>query len=124
MTNRVKYDIIQIIPQGKFIKRRKIYLIRITKSEKEALENAGLIRYRKVKEGIEIQSPNIYVANREHLSRSKTYYVVEEPKIMKFLGLWVDKPRKNKNHNNKNKNYNSHKFNNNNQKREFNRNDK
>ena len=124
MTNRVKYDIIQIIPQGKFIKRRKIYLIRITKSEKEALENAGLIRYRKVKEGIEIQSPNIYVANREHLSRSKTYYVVEEPKIMKFLGLWVDKPRKNKNHNNKNKNYNPHKFNNNNQKREFNRNDK
>ena len=99
-------------------------MIRITKSEKEALENAGLIRYRKVKEGIEIQSPNIYVANREHLSRSKTYYVVEEPKIMKFLGLWVDKPRKNKNHNNKNKNYNPHKFNNNNQKREFNHNDK
>lgn len=94
-------------------------MIKITKSQKEALENAKLIRYRKVKGGIEVESPNIYVANREHLSRSKTYYVVEEPKIMKFLGLWKDKPKKNKNHN-KNKNYN----NNYNKKKDFNKNDK
>lgn len=91
-------------------------MIKISKSQKEALEKAGLIRYRKTKEGIEIQSPNIYVANREHLSRSKSYYVVEEPKIMKFLGFWKDNPRKNKNHNNKNFN--------NNKKRDFKRDDK
>lgn len=100
-------------------------MIRISKSQKEALENAGLIRYRKVKDGIEIESPNIYVANREHLSRSKTYYVVEEPKIMKFLGLWVERPKKNKN-NNKNKNFNNN-FNKNynkNKKRDFSPNDK
>lgn len=87
-------------------------MIKITKSQKEALENAGLIRYRKVKDGVEIQSPNLYVANREHMSRSKTYYVVEEAKIMKFLGFWKDTPKKNKNYNNKNK------------KRDFKRNDK
>lgn len=91
-------------------------MIKITKSQKEALENAGLIRYRKVKDGIEIQSPNIYVANREHMSRAKTYYVVEETKIMKFLGYWKDTSRKNKNHNNRNFN--------NNKKRDFKKNDK
>ena len=92
-------------------------MIKISKSQREALENAGLIRYRKVKDGIETESPNIYVANREHLSRSKTYYVVEEPKIMKFLGLWVERPKKNKN-NNKSKNFNKNK------KRDFRPNDK
>ena len=92
-------------------------MIKISKSKREALENAGLIRYRKVKDGIETESPNIYVANREHLSRSKAYYVVEEPKIMKFLGLWVERPKKNKN-NNKNKNFNKNK------KRDFSPNDK
>lgn len=94
-------------------------MIKITKSQRKALEEAGLIRYRKVKEGIEVESPNIYVASREHLSKSKTYYVVEEPRIMKFLGFWVDKPKKNKNHN-KNKNFN----NNYNKKRDFKPNDK
>ena len=100
-------------------------MIKISKSQREALENAGLIRYRKVKNGIETESPNIYVASREHLSRSKTYYVVEEPKIMKFLGLWVERPKKNKN-NSKNKNFNNN-FNknyNNNKKRDFSPNDK
>lgn len=92
-------------------------MIKISKSQREALENAGLIRYRKVKDGIETESPNIYVANREHLSRSKAYYVVEEPKIMKFLGLWVERPKKNKN-NSKNKNFNKNK------KRDFRPNDK
>ena len=92
-------------------------MIKISKSQKEALENAGLIRYRKVKDGIETESPNIYVANREHLARSKAYYVVEEPKIMKFLGLWVERPKKNKN-NNKSKNFNKNK------KRDFRPNDK
>ena len=92
-------------------------MIKISKSQREALENAGLIRYRKVKDGIETESPNIYVANREHLSRSKAYYVVEEPKIMKFLGLWVERPKKNKN-NSKSKNFNKNK------KRDFKPNDK
>ena len=92
-------------------------MIKITKSQRKALEEAGLIRYRKVKEGIEVESPNIYVASREHLSKSKTYYVVEEPRIMKFLGLWVERPKKNKN-NNKSKNFNKNK------KRDFRPNDK
>ena len=94
-------------------------MIKITKSQKKALENAGLIRYRKVVDGVEVQSPNIYVANREHLSRSKTYYVVEEAKIMKFLGLWKDKPRKNKNYNNQKLTNNNNK-----RKRDFKHNDK
>ena len=96
-------------------------MIKITKAQKEALENAGLVRYRKVKAGVEIQSPNIYVANREHLSRSKTYYVVEETKIMKFLGLWTDKTKKNKNYGNKHKNQYNKNFNN--KKRDFKYND-
>lgn len=116
MTKIKNYDIIKTIPKGKFIKKRKINLIKITKSQKEALEKAGLIRYRKVVNGIETQSPNIYVASREHLSRSKTYYVVEEPKIMKFLGLWKDITNKNRNHNNRNSN--------NNKKRDFKKYDK
>lgn len=62
-------------------------MIKITKTQKEALEKAGLIKYRKVKNGIEVQSPNLYVANREHMGRDKTYYVVEEYKILQFLGL-------------------------------------
>lgn len=62
-------------------------MIRITKTQKEKLEKAGLIKYRIVKNGIEVQSANLYVANKEHMSRSKTYYVVEEPKIMAFLGF-------------------------------------
>ena len=95
-------------------------MIKITKSQKEALENAGLIRYRKVKNGVEVESPNIYVANREHLSRAKSYYVVEETKILKFLGLLTDKTKKNKNHNVKNKN--SRNFNNY-KKRDLNNND-
>lgn len=71
-------------------------MIRISKSEKEALEKAGLIKYRNTtKDGSEISPPNIYVANREHMSRSKTYYVVEEPKIMRFLGLAVGQTKRN-----------------------------
>ena len=77
-------------------------MIKITKSQKNALESAGLIRYRKVRDGVEIQSPNIYVANREHMSSSKTYYVVEEARIMKFLGYWKDAGKNNKTRNNKN----------------------
>ena len=93
-------------------------MIKITKPQKEALEKAGLIRYRKVRNGVEIESPNIYVANREHLSRSKTYYVVEEAKIMKFLGYWKDTGfKKNKNRNN-NRNFNNYK------KKDFTYNDK
>lgn len=56
------------------------YLIRITKSEKEFLEQEGLIRYKK-----KGQEPNIYICNKEHMSRSKTYYVTEEKRILQKL---------------------------------------
>lgn len=98
-------------------------MIKISHAQKKELEAAGLIRYRKVKNGIEIQNSNLYVANREHLSRSKSYYVVEEAKIMKFLGLWKDTNYKNKpkNKNHKKNNYTGH---NNYNKKDWKKNDK
>lgn len=59
-------------------------MIPITKSERKALDNVGLIKYRRV--GINAQDANIQIANREHMSRAKTDYITEEPEIMKFLG--------------------------------------
>lgn len=55
-------------------------MIRITKSEKEQLDKEGLIRYKK-----KGQEPNIYICNKEHMSRSKTYYVTEERKILQRI---------------------------------------
>lgn len=64
-------------------------MIRITKQEKEALEEAGLIRYRRQYGNRIVQDSNIVVTNREHVGKNvKTYYIVEEPEIMKFLGYY------------------------------------
>ena len=71
-------------------------MVRVSQSQKNKLEEAGLLKYRKVSNGIEIESPNFVVANREHKSRSKTYYVAEEYKILKFLGLLRHKRNKTK----------------------------
>lgn len=59
-------------------------MIRISKYEREQLEKNGLVKYRQV--GHNPQDANIQVTNREHMSRDKTYYITEEPRIMKFLG--------------------------------------
>lgn len=67
-------------------------MIRISRSDKDRLEKANLLKHRDKRKN---QDPNYYVANREHMGRDKTYYVVEEPKIMVFLGL--KKPSNNRN---------------------------
>ena len=62
-------------------------MIRITKQEREALDSVGLIRYRRQYGKNILQDSNLVVTNREHIGKnSKTYYVVEEPAVMKFLG--------------------------------------
>ena len=71
-------------------------MVKVTQAQKEKLEKAGLLRHRKTSNGIETQSPNFVVANREHMSRAKTYYVAEEFRILKFLGLIKTKKNKNK----------------------------
>ena len=64
-------------------------MIRITKQEREALENVGLIRYRKQFGSRIIQDSNLVITNREHIGKnSKTYYIVEEPAVLKFLGYY------------------------------------
>lgn len=57
----------------------------ISKRDMEKLRKAGLI-----KEKTKNQDPNYYVANKQH-TKAKTYYIVEEYKIMVFLGYKKDK---------------------------------
>lgn len=59
-------------------------MVRISKYEREQLDKFGLIKYRRT--GMNPQDATIQVTNKEHVSRDKTYYVTEEPQIMKFLG--------------------------------------
>lgn len=61
-------------------------MIKVTKAEREALESVGLLRSRRT--GYNACDANYTVVNREHLSRSKKTYVVEEPEIMLFLGKY------------------------------------
>lgn len=61
-------------------------MIRITRFQRDALESVGLLKYRR--KGFNPQDQNFSVANKEHVSRDKTYYVVEEPEIMLFLGYY------------------------------------
>lgn len=64
-------------------------MIKITKQEREELERVGLIRYRRQYGHKIIQDSNLVITNREHVGKnSKTYYVVEEPNILKFLGRY------------------------------------
>lgn len=64
-------------------------MIRISKQEREMLEANGLIRYRKQWGNRITQDSNLVVTNREHVGKnSKTYYIVEEPHLMKFLGYY------------------------------------
>lgn len=71
-------------------------MILVTRQEKETLDKVGLLRYRRT--GLNPQEPNFRVVNKDHSSRSKHYYVVEEPEILAFLhmydGLNLQKIRK------------------------------
>ena len=62
----------------------------ISKYERNKLDSVGLIQYRRV--GRNPQDANITIANREHVSRDKTDYVVdtERHEIKKFLGYFED----------------------------------
>lgn len=59
--------------------------------EYESLRKANLLKDRIIRDGSIIQDSNYYVANKEHMSRSKTYYIVEDYKLLKFLGYVKDK---------------------------------
>ena len=59
-------------------------MILITKNEGKALDEVGLLKYKKT--GYNPQDQNFQVVNREHCGRDKSIYVTEEPEIMAFLG--------------------------------------
>lgn len=61
-------------------------MILITKSERQALDNVGLLKYKRT--GYNPQDQNFQVVNREHCGRDKSIYVTEEPEIMTFLGRY------------------------------------
>ena len=59
-------------------------MILITKNERKALDEVGLLKYKRT--GFNPQDQNFQVVNREHVGRDKSIYVTEEPEIMAFLG--------------------------------------
>lgn len=61
-------------------------MIKITNSEREALERVGLFRHKKT--GYNGCDPSFYVANKEHTGRNKHTYIVEEPEVLRFLGRY------------------------------------
>ena len=61
-------------------------MILITKNERKALDEVGLLRYKRT--GFNPQDQNFQVVNREHVGRDKSIYVTEEPEIMAFLGRY------------------------------------
>lgn len=63
-------------------------MIAITKKERDDLQENGLLQFKKV--GVVKEDSNFYVANKTHKSRDKSYYVVETPEILKYLGYYED----------------------------------
>lgn len=61
-------------------------MIPINKFDKKRLEKVGLWRHKR--EGRHSQESNFSVCNKRHKSRAKTYYIVEEIDVMRFLGMW------------------------------------
>ena len=61
-------------------------MVQISRQQRDQLDRVGLIKYKKV--GFNPQDPNLVVVNREHMSRDKTYYVVEQKEIMLFLEMY------------------------------------
>ena len=58
-------------------------MLLINKQEKDRLEAVGLLRHKRI--GVNAQDANFQVANRDHKSRAKTYYVTEDLEILTFL---------------------------------------
>lgn len=71
-------------------------MVKVTKREFDNLKKAGLI-----KDGGKGMDKNYRVANREHISRNKRYYVSETYPIVKFLGLLENNRNGNQNNNRK-----------------------
>jgi hypothetical protein len=63
-----------------------VKMILINKLDKKRLEEAGLWKHRQT--GKNSQESNFSVCNKQHNSRSKTYYVVEHTETMRFLEIW------------------------------------
>lgn len=61
-------------------------MVLINKLERQALDSVGLLKYKRT--GRNAQDQNFQVANKEHCSRDKSTYVIEEPEIMAFLGRY------------------------------------
>ena len=61
-------------------------MVLINKYDKMKLEKVGLWRHKR--EGRNSQESNFTVCNKDHNSRAKTYYIVEELETMRFLGMW------------------------------------
>lgn len=57
-------------------------MIKVDREDFDKLRKAGLIKFK-----TKYSSPNFYICNKEHKGNSKTYYVVEDFKILKYLGL-------------------------------------
>lgn len=58
-------------------------MIKIDREDFDRLREAGLIKFK-----TNHSSPNFYICNKEHNGKSKTYYVVEDFKILKYLGIF------------------------------------
>ena len=58
----------------------------INKFDKKRLEKVGLWKHKQ--SGKNSQESNFSVCNKQHNSRSKTYYVVENLDVMRFLEMW------------------------------------
>ena len=61
-------------------------MIFINKFDKKRLEKVGLWKHER--KGRFPQESNFSVCNKQHNSSSKTYYVVENIEVMRFLELW------------------------------------
>ena len=58
---------------------------KISREQWDELRKANLIKYRVTKDGRSVQEPNFYICNKTHKGARKTYYVVEEKRILNFL---------------------------------------
>lgn len=61
-------------------------MVLINKIDKEKLEKVGLWKHKR--QGKFAQESNFSVCNKQHNSRAKTYYIVENEEVMRFLGMW------------------------------------
>jgi len=68
----------------------KRIMILVTKSERKALDDAGVLTYRRRLKNGGWEDANFTVVNRQHNSRDKSTYVVETPEILAFLGRYDD----------------------------------